>query len=581
MANKVAAYYARVSTNRQEMEATIDSQIAEVVARIKEDGNILDDNLKFADDGWSGDLLARPALDRMRDAAAKKEFDVLYIWDRDRIGRKFYIQELILEELDELGIELIDLHGTKAESPEDKILMGFKGLFAEFEKAKIGERMRRGKMFKAKQGLYMNLSAPYGYTYIPKTKDSPGYLVVNEEEAKIVRQIYVWMADDGLTIKGVIKKLYELKIYPRKRKTEFWTQGPVGRLIRNESYIGKGFYNKSFSKVPDNPQVIEKYRRIKKTSRGRKPKEDWIPQVVPPILDEELFYKVQAQLQHHLNYNKRNIKAPYLLTGKVYCICGNRRNGEGVREHKYYRCSDRIHCYPLPPICKASGVNAFHLDSYVWKKVVELMTDPELIYKHAKRWMAKQSKVKTLSEIEVQNSVKILKKLEEEEKRYLKAYGAGVLTLTQFKDKVQEIKERKEVAQLDIDKAAAQKQNPPFDLTSIKNLDNKVMKVLNEVNLDEQRVFLQGVLHSVVVGNANKVQVKGYIPARKEAQNVKFQPIYRDSLNTVRHDYEKTDQILPFEIHITLPESRKTPIIVNRDELGRIIQTEFPSAKYP
>lgn len=528
MSNKVAAYYARVSTNRQEQEATIDSQIAEVVAKIKEDGNILDDNLKFADDGWSGDLLARPALDRMRDAAAKKEFDVLYIWDRDRIGRKFYIQELILEELEELGIELADLHGTKAESPEDKILLGFKGLFAEFEKAKIGERMRRGKMFKAKQGLYMNLSAPFGYTYIPKTKDSPGYLEINEEEAKIVRKIYTWIAEDGLTIKGVIKRLYKLRVYPKKRKTAYWTTGPIGRLIRNQSYIGKGFYNKSFSKVPDHPKTVEQYRRIKKTSRGMKPKEEWIPQVVPPILDEDLFYKVQAQLKHNISFNKRNIKAPYLLTGKVFCICGYRRNGSGVREHRYYRCAERIYRYPLPPVCKASGVNAFHLDGYVWKKVVDLMTDPELIYKHASRWMAKQSKVKTLSEIEIQNNTRILKKLEEEEKRYLKAYGAGVLTLTQFKDKVQEVKDRKEVIQRDFEKAAAQKQNPPFDLMSTNNLDDKVMNTLNESNLEEKRVFLQGVLESVVVGNANKVHVKGYIPARKEAQNVQFEPIYRN-----------------------------------------------------
>lgn len=82
---------------------------------------------------------------------------------------------------------------------------------------------------------------------------------------------------------------------------------------------------------------------------------------------------------------------------------------------------------------------------------------------------------------------------------------------------------------ISVEKAATQKQNPPFDLTSIKNLDDKAMDTLNESNLEEKRVFLQGVLESVVVGNANKVHVKGYIPARKEAQNVQFQPIYRDS----------------------------------------------------
>lgn len=106
---KIVALYARVSTNRQEKEATIESQIAEVEERIKEDGNILGENLRFTDNGWSGAMLARPSLDAMRDAASKKEFDVLYIWDRDRLARKFAYQEIILEELEELKIKLVDL----------------------------------------------------------------------------------------------------------------------------------------------------------------------------------------------------------------------------------------------------------------------------------------------------------------------------------------------------------------------------------------------------------------------------------------------------------------------------------------
>src|SRR3989338_726998 len=205
------AIAARVSSDRQREEQTIDSQIAELEKWAKDNNCLIIE--RYVDDGWSGDILARPELDRLRDDAGKGVWEAIVWSDRDRLARRYAYQEIVLEELQEKGVEVIFLHQAKAETPEDKILQGFQGLFAEYERVKIVERMRRGKLYKARMGKYMKLQAPYGYTYIPKTKESDPSLEINEEEAVVVLKIFHWIGDEGLTIRAVIKKLHELKIY--------------------------------------------------------------------------------------------------------------------------------------------------------------------------------------------------------------------------------------------------------------------------------------------------------------------------------------------------------------------------------
>ena len=155
---KTIAIAARVSSEKQKEEQTIQSQIAEVETWAKENNCLIVE--RYIDDGWSGDILARPELDRLRDDAGKKIWEACVWLDRDRLARRYSYQELVIEELQEKGIEVVFLHQANAVTPEDKILQGFQGLFAEYERVKITERMRRGKLHKAKTGVYMNLQAP-------------------------------------------------------------------------------------------------------------------------------------------------------------------------------------------------------------------------------------------------------------------------------------------------------------------------------------------------------------------------------------------------------------------------------------
>ena len=514
---KIAAYYARVSTSRQENEETIENQIMAVKEFAKEKGLII--AKEYLDEGWSGTILARPALDELRIDAHKKIWEAVIIYDPDRLARKYSYQELVTDELTEAGIQVLFVTIPPPENDTDRLLYGVKGLFAEYERTRIAERFRLGKVRKARMGKYVNLQAPYGYDYIPIAKDQDAGLVIKEEEAEVIRKVFHWIADEGLTIRAVIKRLYELKVYPKKRKRLVWGSGPIGRLIRNESYIGKSYFNKNYAVVPENPKNNDHYKKVKKSSRRLRPKEEWIIIPVPPILDDDLFYRVQQKLRLNKKYNRRNRKTKCLLPQKEFCICGHPRNIEGVREHRYYRCTDRIYRAPLPRQCNASGVNAFHLDDMVWDNVLRLFTNSELIKAQARRWADSKVKEVEYSEDDIASNAKLLKKLGEEEQRYIKAYGLGALTLDQFQERMKEVRERKEVLQGEIGKISEQKAKPALDLSLIDNLPQKFSGMLQLLEFEEKQLFLRDVLEKVVVGDGTKVAVKGIIPVESEVQN--------------------------------------------------------------
>ncbi len=118
----------RVSTEKQEEEKTIESQIDELREICKREGYEI--VREYIDDGWSGETLARPALDKLRDDASKGIFDAVYIHSPDRLARKFIYQGLVIEELRKKGVEVFFLNKKVSDSPEDQLLLGVEGLIA-------------------------------------------------------------------------------------------------------------------------------------------------------------------------------------------------------------------------------------------------------------------------------------------------------------------------------------------------------------------------------------------------------------------------------------------------------------------
>ena len=523
---EIAAYYCRVSTGRQEKEATIKSQIAEVEEKIRQSGNILGEDLRFADEGWSGDLLARPALDAMRDAAVKKEFEVLYVWDRDRIARKYAYQELILEELEESGIEIVDLHSSEIKTPEDKILLGFKGLFAEYEKVKIAERMRRGKLFKARSGKPVHGPGGYGYTYIPKTKDKDGYFVINQEQINNVRRIFQLVVEEGLSIRKLIAKLYKLEIYPPKSKRRAWSNNTLCRLLRNEAYIGRGYYNKTTAIEPIKPLKNEKYKKIKKSSRKLRPRDEWIPIKYPKTINKDLFYKAQEQLKVNAKFSQRNKKHNYLLSGLMYCDCGERMGCEGGNNpNRYYRGEARLKHYPLETPCKAAGINTDRVDGVVWNKVISLLTSPELIQRQAERWLNGKEKRDDLQE-DIDNIKVLLSQLDEEEKRQAKAYGQEIITFQSFKELMDDIKQRRQSLNKQLLELLAKQQHQQvIPVLSVDQVVQAVPAAIGKFEFEDKRKVLMSLIKEIIINQARThVKIRGYIPLYLEKEvNQKYE----------------------------------------------------------
>jgi site-specific DNA recombinase len=229
------AMYARVSSERQADEETIASQVAAIRERIATDGCTLDDEFCFVDDGVSGTTLIRPALEKLRDAAYLGTFQRLYVHSPDRLARKYAYQVVLVEELRRQGVELVFLNRAIGVSPEEDLLLQMQGMFAEYERAKILERSRRGKRHKAQRGDVSVLSgAPFGYRYVPRSANGEAarYEIV-PEHAAIVRQMFEWVGRDRLSLGEVSRRLRQQGtpsptgrfVAPRRSARRAWVSG--------------------------------------------------------------------------------------------------------------------------------------------------------------------------------------------------------------------------------------------------------------------------------------------------------------------------------------------------------------------
>src|SRR5258708_8822649 len=215
------AIYARVSGEQQAKEDTIASQLEAVAQRIASDAVECDPELRFVDDGYSGSLLVRPGLERLRDQAVAGAIDRLYMLDPDRLSRKYAYQVLILEELTHCGVEVVFLRNPVGRGPEADLLLQVQGMIAEYERAKIMERCRRATHHAARRGSVNVLSgAPYGYRYVGKHEGGgEARDQVVAEEARVVRKIFEWVGPERCSIGEVCRPLRGDVVPTRTRKS--------------------------------------------------------------------------------------------------------------------------------------------------------------------------------------------------------------------------------------------------------------------------------------------------------------------------------------------------------------------------
>jgi len=158
------ALYVRVSTSRQQQAQTIEQQLSRLQAQAatQPDWHLAEEHV-YRDDGYSGALLNRPGLVRLRDHAALGAFELVLITAPDRLARKYVHQVLLIDELQSQGCQVQFLERPMSDDPHDQLLLQIRGAVAEYERSLIAERMRRGRQAKLRSGLLLPwTSAPYG-----------------------------------------------------------------------------------------------------------------------------------------------------------------------------------------------------------------------------------------------------------------------------------------------------------------------------------------------------------------------------------------------------------------------------------
>ena len=385
-----AAIYARVSSARQKKDETIGSQTAALREYAAQRGLDVPEEWVFEDEGHSGATLVRPALEALRDLAAQGCLDVVLVYSPDRLARKFACQALLLEEFARCGVRVEFIkNGARGDSPEDQLLVQFQGMFAEYEKAQLAERYRRGKAHRARTGSVNVLSgAPFGYRYIRKTDLAGALYEIIEEEAALVAEMFRRYADEGASIADLARWLTGLGIPTRTGKHR-WDRSVIWGMLRNPAYAGKAVFGKTM--VIQQPPGLNRIARLQGRSVPRpaktvdRPREEWLEITVPAIVTEATFARVQQRLEDNKRFAARNTKVPSLLQGLAACTAcgyGYYRTSTRTTSKKicYYRClgSDDYR-YEGGRVCGNQPVRADYLDAVVWDHITGLLADPALI----------------------------------------------------------------------------------------------------------------------------------------------------------------------------------------------------------
>ncbi len=343
---QTAAIYARVSSDRQKQEQTIGSQTAALKDWATTQKYLIPLEWIFEDEGYSGATLNRPGLERLRDLAVEGQLEAILVYSPDRLSRKYAYQVLLIEEFARHGVDVIFLRSPKAETPEDQLLLQFQGMIAEYERAQIAERTRRGKRHRAKSGSVNVLSgAPYGYRYHRKTEAMDAFYEVLEPEADVVQTVFKLYTEQAMSINAIARYLNDEDIATRHGASQ-WCRSTIWAMLRNPAYEGKACFGKTEKALRQ--RITRPLRQRggfspRDSSNREKPREDWIEIPVPPLVSETTFAMAKELLETNKKYSTRRTLEATLLQSMLVCKkCGYAYYRTSTRTSKgkiyYYRC---------------------------------------------------------------------------------------------------------------------------------------------------------------------------------------------------------------------------------------------------
>ena len=509
------AFYARVSSEQQTTAQTILSQVAALRQRILEDRLVLLPEHEFLDEGYSGATLLRPALERLRDLIATGALDCVYVHSPDRLARKYAYQVLLVDEWQRAGVEVIFLNRALGQSPEDDLLLQVQGMVAEYERAKILERSRRGKRHAAQAGSPSVLSgAPYGYRYV-SVAEGGGQARYESlpEQARVVQQIFTWIGRERASIGEVCRRLQQAG-EPSPKGKSYWDRTTVWGILKNPAYRGQAAFGKTHA-VPRPGQLLRPLRG--KPSQPRYPtlprdvdSEQWISIPVPALVEESLFAAVAEQLAENRRHARQGRRgARYLLQGLICCQqCGYAYYGKAIspssrkghpRDYAYYRCvGSDAYRFGGERACSNRQVRTDRLEQAVWQQVCALLQDPSRLAQEYQRRLQEPQRPENRRVLEAQAA-----KLKQGLSRLIDGYAEGLIDKQEFQPRVERSKEKLQKVEQTLRALAeqeAQQQELCLVVRYLEDFAQRVTAGLEQADWSRRRELIRTLVKRVEIG---------------------------------------------------------------------------------
>ena len=517
-----AAIYARVSSDRQKEEHTIGSQVLALKDYARSEACTVAEEWIFQDEGYSGASLVRPGLERLRDLASEGQIETVLAYSPDRLSRKYAYQVLLIEEFARHGVDVEFVKSLKATTPEEELLLQFQGMIAEYERAQIAERSRRGKRYRAKAGSVNVLSgAPYGYRYMKKTDTSTAYYEVIEEQAEVVREVYGLYTRSGLSINAIAGWLNAHRIPTRKGKSQ-WERSTVWAMLRNPAYMGKACFGKT--EVTERKKVTRPLRQRggfspRCSSNRERPRSEWIEIPVPAIVKEETFELAQERLEQNKRFSPRRTIEPTLLQGVLVCNrCGYAFYRTSTRTSKrklcYYRClGSDAYRYFNERVCENRPIRQDYIDGVVWKHVVQLLENPGLIRSEIKRRI-KQIQDSSPTKRRKDSVEKEITRIGKSIGKLLDAYQEGLIRMEELRKRIPGLRKRQEALKAELNSLEAAAINQQGFLRLAENMEGflgQLRKTANSMGVSDRQKVVRLVVKEILV-DLDTIKIKHSIP---------------------------------------------------------------------
>jgi site-specific DNA recombinase len=520
---KAAAIYARVSSDQQKADETIDSQIDTLLRFSKESGFEIYPEMIIRDEAESGPSIDRPGLDLIRDMAYDGILEAIFIYSPDRLARKFVYQLILEEEFKKHGARIYYFKSkSQGNTPEDVLLTHCQAMFAEYEHAQILDRTRRGKLYKVRKGVVSVLpSAPFGYS---KKRDASFY-TIKGDEAQVVKEIFRLFVQERLNLRQIGRRLEEQGIKAPKGGLR-WDSKTLKGILGNTAYTGTAYFGKTEKSEGKTDRTVRYPSRGKVVNslnpRKARSKDLWEPLSVPQFICENDFEIAQTLLKQNKELASRNTKEPSILQGLLVCgVCGcsyykKRRIKEGVNDTRY---TCHSHLLKGKKSCGNRSMKQPMLDKLVWDSIIELLKNPMLIQEEIDRRCTEGVKQRPDISSCINELKKDAKQIEKAQNKLLDAYQEGdCLSLEQLRVRSKELKTReahinKEIASLEA--LSVREMGYQNINRTLKMMKEKLDNSFQNLPIKEKQTVVRALIADIVI-LPGEIEIRHAIPVTEE-----------------------------------------------------------------